>query len=60
MPSRRAAAKVIDNSEFGQDAGAPVGIDVVIVGGSVVLDHGTINAERPGRVLRKTPTPVAS
>ena len=51
---------VIDNSEFGQDAGAPVGIDVVIVGGSVVLDHGTISTERPGRVLRKTPTPVAS
>ncbi len=51
---------VIDNSEFGQEAGPPAGIDVVIVGGSVVLDHGTIGDERPGRVLRKTPTPAAS
>ena len=51
---------VIDNSEFGQEAGPPAGIDVVIVGGSVVLDHGTIGDARPGRVLRKTPTPVAS
>jgi len=44
---------VIDNSEFGQDAGRPSGIDVVIVGGLVMLHHGDIGSERPGQVLRR-------
>jgi len=44
---------VIDNSEFGQDAGRPSGIDVVIVAGVVMLDHGDIGSERPGQVLRR-------
>ncbi|WP_395153684.1 amidohydrolase family protein [Ilumatobacter sp.] len=46
---------VIDNSEFGQDAAPPTGIDVVVVGGRVMLDHGTISTDRPGRVLRRAP-----
>ena len=44
---------VIDNSEFGRSADPPTGIDMVIVGGSVVLDHGVIGTDRPGRVLRR-------
>ena len=45
---------VIDNADFGQSACAPTGIDVVIVGGAVMLDHGVIGDGRPGRVLRRT------
>ncbi len=44
---------VIDNSEFGQRADPPTGIDVVIVNGHIVLEDGTINDDRPGRVLRR-------
>jgi N-acyl-D-aspartate/D-glutamate deacylase len=50
---------VIDNSEFGQDAAPPTGIDVVVVGGRVMLDHGTISTDRPGRVLRRAPRSVS-
>ena len=44
---------VIDNSEFGQSADRPTGIDVVIVAGVVMVDHGDIASERPGQVLRR-------
>jgi len=44
---------VIDNSEFGQSADRPSGIDVVIVAGVVMVDHGDIATERPGQVLRR-------
>ncbi len=47
-------ATVIDNSDFGQTPHAPSGIDIVVVGGTIVLDHGVIGDARPGRVLRKT------
>ena len=30
------------------------GYDVVVVGGTVVLEHGIIAPDRPGRVLRRT------
>jgi N-acyl-D-amino-acid deacylase len=46
-------ATVIDNSEFGQRADPPTGIDVVIVNGRVVLEDGRISDDRPGRVLRR-------
>lgn len=46
---------VIDNAEFGEVATPPDGIDLVVVGGTVVLDHGTISATRPGSVLRRQP-----
>jgi N-acyl-D-amino-acid deacylase len=44
---------VSDNAEFGQLPEAPTGIDMVIVGGHVMLDHGTISTERSGKVLRR-------
>ncbi len=49
---------VIDNSEFGQSADSPTGIDVVIVGGHVMLDHGAIGTDRPGQVLRRVSSPT--
>lgn len=49
---------VIDNSEFGQSADPPTGIDVVIVGGHVMLDHGVIAVDRPGQVLRRVSSPT--
>ena len=49
-------ATVIDNSEFGQRAEPPTGIDVVIVCGRVVLEDGTIGHDRPGQVLRRLPS----
>lgn len=51
---------VTDNADFGQVAGSPTGIDVVIVGGTVVLDHGIIGTDRPGRVLRKGSSPASA
>ena len=43
---------VIDTTGFGQTPAAPIGIDVVVVAGTVMVDQGVISAERPGRVLR--------
>lgn len=44
---------VIDNAEFGEAPGAPIGIDVVVVAGKVMVADGAIGEERPGRVLRR-------
>jgi N-acyl-D-amino-acid deacylase len=44
---------VIDNAEFGEIASAPTGIDVVVVGGTVMVEDGTVSSDRPGRVLRR-------
>jgi N-acyl-D-aspartate/D-glutamate deacylase len=44
---------VIDNAAFGEPPLAPTGIDVAIVGGTVVLADGVVGRERPGRVLRR-------
>lgn len=44
---------VSDNAEFGELPEPPTGIDVVVVGGRVMVDHGTISDERPGQVLRR-------
>ena len=46
-------ATVIDNADFGERPQAPTGIDVAIVGGTVVFADGVIGQERPGRVLRR-------
>jgi N-acyl-D-amino-acid deacylase len=46
-------ATVADRGTPADPAAAPVGIDVVIVNGEVVLDRGTITAARPGRALRR-------
>ncbi|MEY2400952.1 MAG: N-acyl-D-amino-acid deacylase [Ilumatobacteraceae bacterium] len=45
---------VVDNAGFGEAPHPPTGIDVVVVAGTVVLDHGSISTDRPGRVLRRT------
>ena len=47
-------ATVIDRAEFGRAPEPPAGVDVVVVNGTVMVDHGTIATERPGRVLRRT------
>ena len=47
-------ATVTDRAEFGRAPEAPLGIHVVVVNGSVMVDHGTIASARPGRVLRRT------
>jgi N-acyl-D-aspartate/D-glutamate deacylase len=44
---------VIDNAAFGEPPQAPTGVDVVVVGGTVVLADGVVGDERPGRVLRR-------
>jgi N-acyl-D-amino-acid deacylase len=45
---------VADTAEFGKAPTPPVGIDLVVVNGTVMVDHGTIAPDRPGRVLRRT------
>jgi N-acyl-D-aspartate/D-glutamate deacylase len=45
---------VRDDAEFGRPPNRPIGIDVVVVAGEIVLEHGTIATVRPGRVLRRS------
>ena len=45
--------KVLDTTGFGQVPAAPAGIEMVVVAGKVMVEHGLISSERPGRVLRK-------
>jgi N-acyl-D-amino-acid deacylase len=65
-PGRRAdlvvfdPVKVGDESSYEQPNRYPTGIDYVIVGGQVVLDHGTVRAARPGEPLRRLPAASAS
>lgn len=42
---------VADAAEFGKPPSAPIGIDTVVVNGSVALHAGVITDARPGRVL---------
>ena len=44
---------IADRGTPEEPAQPPVGIDVVIVNGEIVLDHGTITSARPGRALRR-------
>ena len=44
---------VIDTTDFGQTPTAPIGIDVVVVSGTVMVDDGVISTDRPGHVLRR-------
>lgn len=46
-------AVVGDRADFTSRAEPPTGIDLVMVGGEVVLDGGRIGTARPGRVLRR-------
>lgn len=45
---------VADRAEFGQVPRPPLGIEVVVVNGVVMLDDGVIAEQRPGRVLRRS------
>ena len=47
-------ATVTDRARFGQVPQSPDGIEVVVVGGVVMLYHGVISDDRPGRVLRSS------
>ena len=46
---------IADRGTPADPAQSPVGIDLVIVNGEVVLDHGTMTSARPGRALRRNP-----
>jgi N-acyl-D-amino-acid deacylase len=46
-------AAIADRGTPAEPAQAPVGIDVVVVNGEVVLDHGVETAARPGRALKR-------
>src|SRR5207247_393250 len=46
---------IADRGTPADPAQSPVGIDLVIVNGEVVLDHGTMTSARPGRALRRRP-----
>jgi N-acyl-D-aspartate/D-glutamate deacylase len=48
-------AEVRDTATFENPFSYPQGIDTVIVNGAVVLDEGTHNGTKPGKVLRHTP-----
>jgi N-acyl-D-aspartate/D-glutamate deacylase len=47
-------ATVADKATFEDPFQYPVGIDTVLVNGTVVLDEGKHTNARPGRVLRRT------
>lgn len=49
------SAEVRDTATFENPFSYPQGIDTVIVNGAVVLDEGTHNGTKPGKVLRHTP-----
>lgn len=42
---------VSDTAGFGVAPTPPVGIDLVVVNGTVMVEHGATSAQRPGRVL---------
>lgn len=44
---------IADRGTPAEPAQAPVGIDLVVVNGEVVLDHGVETAARPGRALKR-------
>jgi N-acyl-D-amino-acid deacylase len=49
-------ATIADRGTPADPSAAPVGIEVVVVNGQVVLDHGAITDARPGRALRRMVT----
>ena len=51
-------ATVADKATFEDPFQYPVGIDTVLVNGTVVLDEGKHTNARPGKVLRRA-NPVA-
>ena len=53
-------ATVADRATFEEPFRYPVGIDIVIVNGQVVLEDGQHTNTRPGKVLRRSTTDQAS
>lgn len=47
-------ATVADTAGFGTAPTPPAGIDLVVVNGTVMAEHGSVSARRPGRVLLRT------
>jgi N-acyl-D-aspartate/D-glutamate deacylase len=47
--------KVIDRATYEQPFQYPEGIEVVVVNGQIVLDHGKPTGAKPGRAIRRTP-----
>jgi N-acyl-D-amino-acid deacylase len=47
------AGAIADRGTPAAPAQSPVGIDLVIVNGQVVLDHGTMTGAHPGRPLKR-------
>ena len=45
---------VIDKATFADPHQYPEGIEVVVVNGTVVIDHGEHTGALPGRILKKT------
>lgn len=48
------AATVDEQATFERPHQFPTGIDYVLVGGEIAVDHGTVTSARAGRVLRRT------
>ena len=44
---------VIDNSTFEEPMTPAAGIDVVMVNGEIIRDHGRVTGARPGKTLRR-------
>ena len=42
---------VADGATFDEPTGKPTGIDMVLVNGELVLDHGVFTENRPGKVM---------
>jgi N-acyl-D-amino-acid deacylase len=47
------AATVADRATYAEPALPPVGIDYVLVNGSIAVDHGKVDPRRSGMVLRR-------
>jgi N-acyl-D-amino-acid deacylase len=46
-------ATIVDRATYEQPHQFPAGIDYVLVGGEIAVDHGTITTARAGKVLRR-------
>jgi N-acyl-D-amino-acid deacylase len=45
--------RVLDTATYENPLSTPVGIDYVIVNGSIVLDHEAVNLSVPGMIIRR-------
>jgi N-acyl-D-amino-acid deacylase len=48
--------QILDTATYEKPLSIPVGIDSVIVNGSIVLDHGVVTKSVPGKALRRRPS----